>query len=155
MTGAFPAQDALKKRVFSDVAALNAVLPAGSFVVAFFLHGVQVWQAEWTDLSHIGNTFAYAPLMYGPFLAEEIRATRERCIMPFESAFDDIAGLLKDFYADKTRPDWLTAERCNDALHRARRNRRRNFWSSRWRSLPARWPWPSCRATGPERSCVP
>ena len=49
----------------------------------------------------------------GPRLAEELRAARERCIMPFDNAFDDIAGLLKDFYADRPRPGWLTVERCN------------------------------------------
>lgn len=52
----------------------------------------------------------------GPRLAEELRATRERCIMPFDNAFDDIAGLLKDFYADRPRPGWLTVERCNPAI---------------------------------------
>lgn len=52
----------------------------------------------------------------GARLAEELAARRERCVMPFDHAFDDIAGLLKDFYADRPRTDWLTVERCDPAV---------------------------------------
>ena len=52
----------------------------------------------------------------GRRLAEELRARRKREIMPFATAFADIAALLKEFFADTPRQDWLTVERCNPAV---------------------------------------
>ena len=52
----------------------------------------------------------------GRRLAEELRARRTREIMPFATAFADIAALLKEFFADTPRQDWLTVERCNPAV---------------------------------------
>ena len=36
--------------------------------------------------------------------------------MPFATAFADIAAMLKDFFSDNARRDWLTVERCDPAI---------------------------------------
>lgn len=46
--------------------------------------------------------------------AEIIERNREKGIMPFESAFDEIAEWLPDFYNDKPRKDWVTIEKGTD-----------------------------------------
>ena len=46
---------------------------------------------------------------------QRIRTERSRLTMPFDTALDDIAGFLREFYEDAPRAEWLTIER-DDAL---------------------------------------
>lgn len=86
----------------------------------------QPWQKAAPALARTGGVFktsTYSGLIEavrtvlgeGPLLAEELRAMREREIMPFATAFEDIAALLEDFYEDRPHDDWLTVERCDSA----------------------------------------
>lgn len=53
---------------------------------------------------------------------ERIRANRERTIMPLDSALDEIAGWIRDFYAGRPRPQWLTIERADPTHVRTETN---------------------------------
>lgn len=48
--------------------------------------------------------------------AARIKKYRERSVMPFEHALDDLADLIPDFYHDRPRPEWLVIERNNPHL---------------------------------------
>lgn len=85
------------------------------------------WQQDGPDVSRTDGFLAarsYSGLVQavrtalasGPELARELRARREREIMPFATAFADIAAMLKDFFSDNARRDWLTVERCDPAI---------------------------------------
>lgn len=49
-------------------------------------------------------------------IALRIKKKREKSVMPFENALDDLADLIPDFYHDRPRPEWIPIERNNPHL---------------------------------------
>lgn len=80
------------------------------------------WQASptaWSRWAGGFNAYSYEGLLDTVRMALEnpreeaeiIERNREKELMPFESAFDEIAEWLPDFYNDMPRKDWVTIER--------------------------------------------